>query len=688
MSVMVRLLDRYSDIALALLVVGIVGMLVIPLPTALVDILLTANIALAVILLLTSTYVPNVLRITSFPAILLLTTLFRLALNVSTTRLILLQAFAGEVIESFGTFVVKGNYVVGAVIFLILTIIQFVVIARGSERVAEVAARFTLDALPGKQMAIDADLRSGSIDLAEAGRRRAMLQRESRLYGAMDGAMKFVKGDAIAGIIITLVNIIGGLSIGVLQQGLSLGQAARIYTLLTIGDGLVTQIPSILVATTAGIVVTRVTSDEERSNLGREISAQLLEHPKAIALTAGLLCLFAVIPGMPTVPFLLLAIFIGVLAHSLWRQRGVETGATDTEATGPEQVPAEPHCPLAIRLGADLAAHLSQRSGENELKQAVTLMRQSIGRQFGVRIPPLHITPASRPMDGWSYQIELDEVPADPIRLRPDSLLVEATIEQLQIRGIPSEQAAHPIAPDGCAWVPEAQRDRLDELGLKSWTITEVLMLHLAHEVRENLHLFVGLQEVQVMLDELERTHPALVKAVAGKLVNLALLTDVLKRLVEEGISIRNLKRILETIAESGTKARNPVELTEIARSGLKREISHRYCTEPGELQVLLLDPPVEEMIRSSIRQTDSGPVLSLDPAISKEILEAMARCVSSVQQAKIGTVLLTQADIRRYVKKLADLAVPRVAVLSYQELLPSLQIRPVGQVSVGRPRT
>jgi type III secretion protein V len=679
---MAGFLTKYSDMALAILVVGIVGMLIIPLPTFVVDLLLTINISVAVILLLTSTYVSNVLKITSFPAILLLTTLFRLALNVSTTRLILLQADAGQVVDAFGDFVVQGNYVVGVVIFLILTIIQFVVIAKGSERVAEVAARFTLDAMPGKQMAIDADLRSGSIDLDAARCRRSDLQKESKVYGAMDGAMKFVKGDAIAGIVITLINIIAGLAIGVLMMDMPLGEAAKLYTLLTIGDGLVTQIPALLIATAAGILVTRVSDDEGSSHLGQEIGTQILDHPKAIGITAGLLLLFAVLPGMPTVPFILLAIFLGLIARSALRSRRQPPAFADD--TAPSEIEELRQVRLAVLLGPELARSLDSSGGKTALRDAIGALRQAVRRQYGVQIPAVQITPGGRGLSEWGYRLELDEIPIASAEVPAGSVLADATAEQLATHQIPSEPAVQPGTGRPAVWVSVGYKASLASLGIRLWSVAEVLMLHLAGEVRKRLREFLGIQEVQALIDDLETTHPALVKAVIPRIATLPELSDVLGRLIEEGISIRNLKKILDAIAEDAAHAKNPVELTEVVRVGLKREISHLFSAGTGRISAYVVDGPIEDMIRASIRETDSGPVLSLEPVISQEILAALRAAARPTLEAGESPVFITQSDIRHYLKKLSDIKIPGTTVLSYQELLPELQITPLGKVVVG----
>ncbi|HTB61628.1 MAG TPA: flagellar biosynthesis protein FlhA, partial [Polyangia bacterium] len=507
------LLSRYADLALAGLVVAIVGMMIVPLPTPLLDLLISVNIAAAVTLLLVAIYVSDALKIATFPTLLLLTTLFRLALEVSATRLILLRADAGEVIRAFGNFVVAGNLVVGAVIFLILTMIQFLVVSKGSERVAEVAARFTLDAMPGKQMSIDAELRAGHIDHNEARRRRAALARESQLFGSMDGAMKFVKGDAIAGIVVLAVNIVGGLVIGIVQRGMDAGTAAHTYTVLTIGEGLVAQIPALIISTSAGIIVTRVASEEEGGHLGRDIGLQIMAQPKALAIAAGLLALLAIVPGLPTVPFLTLALILGAVA---WKLLRTAAPAAETAATGPagaavaragaprgaaadEALLSPLLTPIAVEVSAELGAYLDGFASE-----VVPRLRERLFAELGLPLPAVRLRVGASALAEGAFVIRLNEVPL--------------------ARG-------------------EIARDDWGAAGARLGDEVLALLRRYGHEL-------FGLEEAQALLDALERTHPALVREVVPKLVSLVLFTDIARRLVEEGISLRNLRDILGALAE------------------------------------------------------------------------------------------------------------------------------------------
>ena len=658
------LLTRHADLGLAALVVAIVAMMIVPLPAPLLDLLISMNIAAAVTLLLVAIYVSDALKIATFPTLLLLTTLFRLALEVSATRLILLRADGGEVIKAFGSFVVAGNLVVGAVIFLILTMIQFIVISKGSERVAEVAARFALDAMPGKQMSIDAELRAGHIDHAEARRRRAALTRESQLFGSMDGAMKFVKGDAIAGIVVLAVNIVGGLIIGVMQRGLDLATAARTYTVLTIGEGLVAQIPALIISTAAGIIVTRVASEDEGGHLGRDIGLQVMAYPKAIGIAAGLLGLLAIIPGLPAVPFLVLATVLGALAWRLLRgpagrpTPGAAVGAP--RSGGPAGVAGAPPGARGARRGA----------AEPDWDPVLTPIAVEVAAELGARLGP---TAAGAP--GLFERVAVPQVrerlfaelglPLPVIRLRPDAVATGATAIVIRLNEVPLGRG-------------EIARAAWDAAGVR---LAGAVADQILAVLRRYGHELFGLEEAQGLLDALERTHPALVREVVPKLISPVLLTDVLRRLVEEGISLRHLRDILGALAEWAPHERDPVVLTEHVRAALRRAITHRHAGDAGVLAAYLLDPMIEDTIRESIQKTPTGSYLALEPQLSRDIVTAVSRALGPTPGPAL---LITGAEIRRYVRRLIETDHPNVAVLSYQELTPEAQIRPIARITVG----
>ncbi len=624
------LLARHADLALAGLVVAIVGMMIVPLPAPLLDLLITINIAAAVTLLLVAIYVSDALKIATFPTLLLLTTLFRLALEVSATRLILLRADGGAVIRAFGGFVVAGNLVVGAVIFLILTVIQYVVISKGSERVAEVAARFTLDAMPGKQMSIDAELRAGHIDQAEARRRRATLARESQLFGAMDGAMKFVKGDAVAGLVVLAVNIVGGLVIGVFQRGLDVAAAARTYTVLTIGEGLVAQIPALFISTSAGMIVTRVASEDEGGHLGRDIGLQVMAHPRAIGIAAALLAALAAVPGLPAPPFLLLAAVLGGVAWRLMRGPAVPAASRSPSGTAAAVALDPVLTPIALDISTELARHLSQFASD-----VVPRLRERLFAELGLPLPAVRLRVGASGALGGAFVIRLNEVPV--------------------ARG-------------------ELDRAGWDRAGARLADQVLAVMRRRGHEL-------FGLEEAQALLDALERSHPALVREVVPKLVSPVLFTDVARRLVEEGISLRNLRDILGALAEWAPHERDPVVLTEHVRAALRRSITHRHAGDGATLAAYLLDPMIEDAVRDAIHKTPAGSYLALEPQLSQDILAAVGR---AVRPGVAGSVVLTNPEIRRYVRRLIETEHPELAVLSFQELAPEAQIRPVGRISIG----
>lgn len=698
-------LSKYSDIILALVVVAIVGMMIVPLPTLLLDVLLTLNISISVVLLLISLYVPGALQLSVFPTLLLITTMFRLSLTISTTRLILLTGDPGEVVVAFGRFVVQGNFVVGAIIFVILTVVNFIVISKGSERVAEVAARFTLDAMPGKQMSIDADLRAGSLDMEQGKKKRRDLERESQLFGAMDGAMKFVKGDAIASIIITVINIVGGLIIGVMQKGMEVGAAAQKYSLLTIGDGLVGMIPAILISTCAGIIVTRVGGEEEGNHLGKDVGTQLTAYPKAIAIAGGMLIVLAAIPGLPTIPFLALG---GAAGFGAWKMLQKKEAAAVAEETGglvpsesPNGTPAstEPPpkeqlnpesevfvpvvTPIVLEVSDALVSFVDSRQDNGRfLFELIPFMRDGLFVELGVRFPGVRAR-GNASLPQGAYQIQINEVPVVTGQTTIGHVLVNDTVDRLKLMNITGFEAINPATRQPAAWVPEQYRETLEAAGLTTWDVPGYMILHLAAVLRRNAREFVGVQEAQTMLDQLEKAFPAIIKEVVPKVVNVLKLTDILQRLVEEEISVRDLRGVLQALSEYGQVEADNVMLTEHVRSSLRRYISHKYARGTGTLVVYLLDPQIEEAIRGSIKRTSAGTHLALEPELAQEIVQAVKAECGHLPPSAQRPVILTAMDIRRYVRKLLEYEFnPPFSVLSYQELAPDLNIQPVARIS------
>ena len=681
------LLARYSDVGLAALVVLIVGMMIVPLPTFLLDLLISLNIAVAVTLLLVAIYVSDALKIATFPSLLLLTTLFRLAIEVSATRLILLKANAGQVIYAFGSFVVAGNLVVGVVVFTILTTIQFIVIAKGSGRVAEVGARFTLDAMPGKQLSIDAELRAGHIDHHEARHRRALLARESQFFGSMDGAMKFVKGDAIAGIVVLLTNIVGGLIIGVLTKGMDWFGALRTYTLLTVGEGLVAQIPALVISTAAGIIVTRVSSEEEGGHLGSDIGRQILAQPKALAVSATLLAVLALIPGLPAVPFLILAALLGLLAYRLIRTprsaHAAFSWGPDIATTGglerSTEIPSPLLVPIAVDLSAALAEAMLPRQGRPRLtSDLIPALRETYFNETGIAIPTVSVRDGTIGLAPGCYVIRLQEIPMATGKAIAKAALARETPERLQALGIAVAAAGH---PDGTpsAWIAARDFAAARAHGLTLLSPDEVVAEHLLRVLRRHGYMFVGIEETQALLEGLERTHPSLVREVVPKLVSPVLLADVLQRLAREGLSLRNLVDILGALAKHAGRDNDAASLAEEVRAALCRQITFKYGSPDGTVAVFFLDSVVEETVREAIRKADTGSYLALEPQLSGDIVRAVEHAVAGVA----SPVILTTGDIRRHLRGLLESEQPQVAVLAHQELTPEAKLQTLGRISV-----
>ncbi len=683
-----------SDLILAFIVICILMMLIFPVSPHVIDVLISINLTVSVTLLFVALYIQKAVNLSIFPSLLLITTLYRLGVNISSTRQILLKANAGKIIFAFGDFVVGGNYVVGGVIFLIITIVQFIVITKGSERVAEVAARFTLDAMPGKQMSIDADLRSGVIDSSQARQLRLDLQKESQLYGAMDGAMKFVKGDAIAGIVITLINIVGGLIIGNMMMGMTLGQAAKTFALLSIGDGLVSQIPAIMIAITAGIVTTRVSSERKDANLGREISEQILKQPKALMIAAGVLVLMAWVPGFPRTPFLLLSIAMGAIGYSIHNsvkqqeakkvagiaavETGIEghaiiSGGTDEYALT---------MPVVLELGKDLSKLIKKdKQGLTFIDQMIPKMRHSLYQDLGVRFPGVHVRTDSPTLAGDEYSIYLNEVPIVRGKIMLHYLLTNETEETLQRYNVPFVISKNAVGMPAL-WVDEKYKEILERAQIKFWSSLQVMILHLSKFYRQYAHEFLGIQEVRAILEFVEKSFPDLVKEVT-RLVPLQKLTDIFRRLVQEQISIKDLRTILESLSEWSQTEKETVLLTEYVRSSLKRYISYKYSQGKSTLSAYQMDPEIEDMVRGSIKQTSAGSYLALDPDSVQMILNAVRSTVVPTPPGGQPPVLLTTLDVRRYVKKLIETEFPELAVISYQEVVPEIRIQPLGRIQL-----
>ncbi len=697
-----------SNFALALLLVAIIGMMIVPLPPSVLNILIAMNLTVGVILITVAIYIPGAISLSVFPSLLLITTLFRLGINISTTRAILRFADAGDIIEAFGNFVVGGDYVVGFVIFLIITIVQFLVITKGAERVAEVAARFTLDAMPGKQMSIDADMRAGILDADQARQKRMAIQKESQLYGAMDGAMKFVKGDAIAGIVITLINIIGGLIIGVMMRDMTLSQSAQVFSLLSIGDGLVSQIPALLISICSGIVITRVTSEEKDANLGKEIGGQILAQPVALMITAGVLVLMSFIPGFPRFTFLIISLLVGIIGYTVWstsagkkrrRRKAAAPGeevesTTIAPATTPTAIPGHQAItgggvdkyqltlPAILETGSMLSSQIEQAErGLSFIDEMIPKMRQALYADLGVRFPGVHVRTHSTMLATDEYAILLNEVPVVRGKILSGHLLTNESEENLRRYNLPFTSYKNSLGMPSL-WVEAKHEPLLQRAGIKYWDPLKVVILHLSYFYRYYANEFLGIQEVKGMIEFMEKSFPDLVKEVT-RLIPLQKLTDIFKRLIQEQVSVKDLRTIMESLAEWAQTEKDTVLLTEYIRSSMKRYISFKYSQGQSVLSVYILDPEIEDMVRGAIKQTSAGSYLALDPDAVQLILQGIRNTVATPPPGAQSPVMLTAIDVRRFVRKLIEMEFPDISVVSYQEIIPEIRIQPLGRIQI-----
>ena len=681
-SVLLKMLE-HSEIALAVGVVAVLAVLVIPLPTPLLDILLTVNISLSLIILMVVLSAGEPLEFSTFPSILLFTTLLRLSLNVASTRLILLHGFAGNVIQSFGNFVVGGNMVVGMVVFLILVVIQFVVITKGSGRIAEVAARFTLDAMPGKQMAIDADLNAGQITEQQARERREKIAREAEFYGAMDGSSKFVRGDAIAGIVICLVNISGGLVIG-LMNDLPLEAALRKYTILTIGDGLVAQIPSLLIATAAGILVTKASS---KTNLSRDVTAQMVAHPRPIGIAAALLALFALVPGLPTVPFAVMALFFGAL-YGAMRRRGA-AGAVPKTAAEQEQekaaAPAEEKVEdllvvdrLSVEVGYRLIA-LAEPSGKGGLLGQISALRRKVAATLGFIVPPIRIID-NIALEPETYLIKIRGQMVGRAQLRVDRLLAMESAGGAS--PVPGEATREPAFGLPALWIVPERREEAEIAGYTVIEPAAVLVTHLSEILKNHADEILGREDVQALLTHLKARAPTVVNELVPNLMPLGAVQAVLENLLRERVPILDLATILETLADRCGQVKDPEVLTELVRQSLSRTICSQHLGPDGRLHAIYLDPEVEQRLLQAIGAAD-GAQVAVEPTYTRTLLEKIGKAVTDAYARGSDPVVLTSSALRRHLRALIAPTLRGVAVLAFNEVLPTLDVELVGTVSM-----
>jgi flagellar biosynthesis protein FlhA len=677
----IPLVAKNSDLMMAVAVVGILVFMVMPLPTFLLDLLLSFSITFSLIILLASMYVQRPLDLSSFPSILLLATLFRLSLNVASTRIILLHGnegtlAAGKVIQAFGSFVVGGNYLVGIIVFLILVAINFMVITKGAGRIAEVAARFTLDGMPGKQMSIDADLNAGLITEQEARERREVIAQEAEYYGAMDGANKFVRGDAVAGIVITLINIIGGLAIGMFQNKMNFVDAAQNYTLLTIGDGLVTQVPALIVSTAAGVIVTRAGAE---SSLGAEISSQILIQPKAIAVAAGVLFGFGLVPGLPTIPFLVLAVLAGGLAYSIFQSIKEHTRTEEAAKISEEKaLPSDqfdalpPLDTLAIEVGYGLIPLVDIEQG-GQLLDRIKSLRRQIARELGVIVAPVHIQDNMRLKAGaYSILLKGNEVAQGEL-LTNYYLAMNPNAVEEKIDGIPTREPTYGLP---ALWIKEDVKEHALTKGFTVVDLATVLTTHLSEVVKQHCHEMLGRQDVQQLLDTLKETHPKVVEELVPNLLPLGGVVRVLQNLLREQVPIRDLLAICETLADWAPVTKDLDILTEHVRHALARTITKIHLTPEGNIGAIALGHSLETTISGALQQTEHGTFLSLDPPIAQQLMNNLAASLEKLSSLDYQPVVMCSSQIRQHVKRLVDRFMPRVTVLSYDEILSNVEIQ------------
>lgn len=679
---MLSKLSKNSDLLLAFGLVSMLAVMVIPVPPFIIDILLTFGMAAAVVLLLSSVYVNKALDLSVFPTVLLATTLFRLSINVATTRVILLNgaaegtAAAGEMIRSFGEFVVGGNYAVGIIVFIILVIINFVVITKGAGRVAEVAARFTLDAMPGKQMAIDADLNAGIISEQVARQRREDISQEADFYGAMDGASKFVRGDAIAGMLIVVVNVLGGIVIGVAQNGMSFGDAAQTFTLLTIGDGLVGQIPALIISTAAGIIVTRTASG---NNLSKEVSKQVFGNHRAILSASAVMIFMGLIPGLPFIPFFILSAALAVLGYRIINNQKAEAEQKrideESERLSPKQDKLENLLPvdmLELEVGYGLI-NIVDADQNGDLLERISNIRKQFALDLGIIIPPLRIRDNLELKPG-DYQVLLKGIVIGSGNLMVGHLLaINPGNVVNHISGVPTLEPAFKL---DALWITEKQKEDALMAGYTVVDLSTVIATHLTELVRQNAHELLGRQELQTLLDALKENAPKVVDDLIPNILPVGTVLKVLKSLLKEGVSVRDLKTILEALAEAGSSQKDTAILTEYVRSSLARTITKSLIGDDGNLTLLTLDKTIEETIAQGIYQTDQGQQLSVDPDFVRKLVAELNEKSKAMIHETNQTVILCSPLIRSHLKHLIDRFIPNITILSHNEITPEVRVK------------
>lgn len=680
---------KRAELMAAGMVVAIVLMLVLPMPLWLIDVMIALNLCAAGLIVVVAMYMPGPTAFSTFPAVLLLTTLFRLAIEVATTRLILLEADAGHIVETFGNFVVGGNLVVGLVVFLILTVVQFIVITKGSERVSEVAARFSLDAMPGKQMSIDSDLRAGLLTADEAKRKRSELAKESQLHGAMDGAMKFVKGDSIAGIVIVVINLIGGISIGILQRDMTAGEAVRVYSVLSIGDALIAQIPALLISLAAGMITTRVSSDdlkegEAPKNIGHEMVGELFSEPKALITAGAIMLMFGFIPGMPTLIFAALAAgliaggVLGILKPFAEAERSrLQADAERSNAGIVDLTSFSATRTFVVRMAPDVGV----KPEAEKIVSAVRVMRNAVLENKGIPdLQPIEFETHPSVPEG-RIQFLIAEVPLIDVDARMGWAATVESIERVTELGFQALEDGIAGTRRKRVWVKIDNEQSLIDSGIRYNPWEQVFAADIEAEMLRNCQMFVGVHEVQRFSRWAERRFPELAKELA-RTVPLGRLAEVAQRLVREGVSLRNARLLLETVLEWAQKERDPDIIADYVRLAFKRQLCHEVVNE-GLIEVVLLSPELEEQLRNVMRQTSQGTYLDLDPETEQNILDRLGDITGASGTPAKPPVLVTAADIRRSVRKLIEEEFFSVPVFAFSELTQHARVQPVGMIEI-----
>lgn len=681
-----KVFSRNSDLAIALGLIMVLGVMVVPVAPVILDLFLAFSIAISVAILLISVYSKKPLDFSTFPAVLLITTLLRLSLNVASTRNILLNgategtAAAGKIIEAFGEFVVGGNFAVGIIIFIILVVINFIVITKGAGRVAEVAARFTLDAMPGKQMAIDADLNAGLINEAEAKRRRAEVAQEADFYGSMDGASKFVRGDAIAGILITAINIIGGIIVGVAQQDMSFSDATRVFTLLTVGDGLIAQIPALIISTAAGIIATR---NSNNTALGAQVGSEFSAHPKAFYITAGAIGMFGLIPGFPGIPFMSIAGLIAFAGFRIEKNKAMEAATeatTAVSATKEKKETLESLLPVELvqlEVGYGIVSIVDAEQN-GDLLERISHIRKQFALDWGIIIPSVRIKDNLELKPG-GYSIKLKGIEIAQGELLPDHIM--AMDPGTVIEPMDGVETKEPVFGLPAIWITEDQKDDAQYNGYTVVDLSTIVATHLTEVLKANLSELFGRQELVKVLDNFKEENPKIVSDLVPDIMPLGTVLKVLQNLLREGVSIRDLRTILETLAEFGTASKDPDALTEYARQALYRTITERIKSSQGDVPLFTLDRALEEAVARSVLHTDHGAQLNLDPKVTQTILASLNEKIEEATSQGEKMVVLCSPVIRRHFKRLTEKFIPNLVVVSHNELSPEVNIRSLGTV-------